>query len=388
MKKKIEKWQISTLIERINTISFPEYQREPNIWNKLSKQRLIDSITRHFDIAPIYFYRRDNDLVNCVDGRQRISAIMSFLGENEKDKDNNFNFRSINELYEDSPVPFESLQNSSFTKIKTWSENGTNTDAKTFINRFMNYRFTVVVLSETRDSSEFNLQFTRLNFGLIINSGEKLNAMVGDLRDLCFDDLGQHEFLQLINMPERRYSREQTVAQILAQIFSLEDNNGHSDEPQFTKTRYFDLQALFKKHASMSKRHREISERIRSLFDLMTKVSTDLSEIRSRALIVSFVLLAYRQQAYSVKQLSKMGKFMRELGRRLKWQLSKGLHVDPEYYYLIEFQKHVTQASVEKPAVTERARLLEKAFSTWLDDGVLEGDEEYKKRTKENPGNT
>jgi len=36
-------------------IEFPEYQREPNIWSREQKQRLMDSIIRQFDIASIYF---------------------------------------------------------------------------------------------------------------------------------------------------------------------------------------------------------------------------------------------------------------------------------------------------------------------------------------------
>ena len=47
-------------------------------------------------------------------------------------------------------------------------------------------------------------------------------------------------------------------------------------------------------------------------------------------------------------------KFLEEFLGRLRWQVEKGLDVDPEYRYLIDFQRHVTQASVEKPAVDAR----------------------------------
>ena len=53
------------------------------------------------------------------------------------------------------------------------------------------------------------------------------------------------------------------------------------------------------------------------------------------------------------------------------------MDVDPEYRYLIDFQKHVTQASVEKAAVAARARVLEEEFRRWVEGQRLKGDEEY-----------
>ena len=93
-----------------------------------------------------------------------------------------------------------------------------------------------------------NLIFNSLDltWGVIINSGEKLNAMVGDLRDTCFDDLGQHGFLQVVSIPERRFAREQTAAQILAQVFSCESNRRLDDSVEYARTRNVDLQRMFK----------------------------------------------------------------------------------------------------------------------------------------------
>ena len=77
--------------------------------------------------------------------------------------------------------------------------------------------------------------------------------MVGDLRDECFNNLGKHSFLELTNIPERRYAKEQTVAQILAQVFSLEETKSNDGDSQFTKTRQPDLQRLFKENAQFYK---------------------------------------------------------------------------------------------------------------------------------------
>ena len=67
-------------------IEFPEYQREPDVWSREQKQRLMDSILRRFDIASVYFYRREDGTLECIDGRQRLNAIMSFLARNPADE--------------------------------------------------------------------------------------------------------------------------------------------------------------------------------------------------------------------------------------------------------------------------------------------------------------
>ena len=85
MERSIELWTVEQLQQKYGQIHFPEYQRDPNVWSRDAKQRLIDSMMREFDIAPLYLYTRENDVIDCVDGRQRIGAIMSFLGINERD---------------------------------------------------------------------------------------------------------------------------------------------------------------------------------------------------------------------------------------------------------------------------------------------------------------
>ena len=84
MRKTISPWSVKTLSEQFQQIEFPDYQREPNIWSLVEKRRLIDSMIREFDIASLYFYRHENGVLDCVDGRQRIGAIMAFLGVNPR----------------------------------------------------------------------------------------------------------------------------------------------------------------------------------------------------------------------------------------------------------------------------------------------------------------
>ena len=362
MKKDISKWSVEQLHEKYQGISFPEYQREPNVWSLLAKQRLIDSMVRQFDISALYFYRNDDDTLDCVDGRQRIGAIMSFVGENDNDSHNEFPFRVLNEVYEDDEHPFATLSKKTYAAIRELSAE--DASAKAFVEAFYGYEITAVVLSDSKEASEFNLQFTRLNLGTIINSGEKLNAMVGELRDLCFGDLREHPFLEAVRIPARRFSRQQLAAQIVAQVFSLEEA-GVSGQTRFTRTRHFDLQRLFKVHARLRESQTQWIGNLREVMTLLAQGFRNPECLRSRAMVVSTVLLAYELREETWFDASELAEFVGEFVKLVREQVKKGLDYDREARHYLDFQKHVTQASVEPRAVEQRAIMLRAEFERW-----------------------
>lgn len=382
MKKSASLWTISELREKANSINFPEYQREPNIWSRNAKQRLIDSIARCFDIASFYFYVDKIDNIeswDCVDGRQRIGAILSFLSENSKDMDEGFEFQILNEIFDDEDHPFRELDGKTYEEISTMARDG-DSKAQEFQNAFLGYHLTIVMLEDSARPEEFNLQFARLNLGTIINSGEKLNAMVGELRNLCFEDLGEHKFLEEVKIPTRRFAREQLAAQIVAQVFAFEGSR-QKDSIQFARTRHVDLQRLFKEYTVLGENEKKWIDRLRDLMDLLAGEMESFPALRSRAIILSTVLLAYGEDLRSSEAAQSLGRFIGEFVNCLLWQIGKGLDIDREEYgYLIEFQRHLTQASVEKQAVTARDLELKNAYHYWLDhDETLPGDAEFKK---------
>lgn len=384
MEKAIDSWSVQELKDNFTRINFPEYQREPTIWSRGAKQRLIDSMIRQFDIAAFYFYIHEDDSIDCVDGRQRIGAIMSFLGENEEnDKDDNgFVFRLRNEIYDDQDHDYSSLENNSFKDIDNLAKK--NPVAKKFVTAFKKYKLTIIQLSDSQKAEEFNLQFTRLNLGTIINSGEKLHAMVGELRDECFNGIGKHEFLKSTNIQTRRYAKEQVAAQILAQVFSFESSK-EKVEREYERTRHFDLQRLFKLHTTLGDKEKEWIEKTKQVMNRLKPAFSNLSTLKSRAIVVSTVLLAYEAENDSDEYANQLAEFIDEFIFRLRWQAQKGFLHDIEYRYLIDFQRHVTQASVEKPAVQERDETLKREFDFWKRSKSLRGDKEYMKKTGKDP---
>jgi len=378
MQKHTSLWKISRLMKTINQIDFPEYQREPTIWTRAAKQSLVDSILRDFDISAIYLYRHERGHWDCVDGRQRISAICSFLGENPDDKeDNAFPYKLMNEIFEDADHPYEAFINESYARIAERADQG-DPNAQSFRATFQSYPITVVELSDSAVPEEFNLQFTRLNLGQLIISGEKLHAMVGELRDLCFGRLGQHTFLSGIQIPTRRYAREQLAAQIVAQVFALETSKRDGGGREFARIRHIDLQRLFKLHAAIGSEERQWIERVEQVMDLLEDQLDSLPPLKSRSIVLSLVLLAHERGVETEEDARRFAEFATSFVGRLQWQVSLGLDVDDEYRYLIDFRRHLTQASVEKYSVRARATELERSFDHWREHRQLVGDQEYR----------
>ncbi len=378
MKKELKRWKVSDLLARYPEIDFPEYQREPTVWGRDAKQRLLDSMLRRFDMASIYLYKHDEGEYDCIDGRQRLNAIMSFVGRNEEGEDNKFEFQIKNEIEVDTNHPFQTLDGLTFEKINERAKKGEE-DAKRFLKDFHDYEINVVLLSDSEKPSEFNLQFARLNLGTIINSGEKLNAMVGDLRNECFDEggIGKHKFLDVVKIPTKRYSQEQVAAQILAQAFSLESKEGYA------RTRHFDLQRLFKEHYKLKENEKKVIKEIHKTMDRLAGVVKP-GLLKNRAMTVSVVILAWEKNLDG-KDLKTFTEYLEQCLGRLKQQLAKGLEVKRAYYPLIDFQKQITQASVEKPAIKARNEFLANGLSYWEKHRKLEVDVAYEKETGNKP---
>ena len=351
---------IKELKHEFPRIEFPEYQREPTVWSRDQKQRLIDSILRRFDIAAIYLYEREDQGWECIDGRQRLNAIMSFLGENPSDDDNGFPLRIQNEIADDEEDDLGRLEGQTFEQLEGDDERA-----------ILDYELIIVVLSGSHAPTEFNLQFLRLNLGTLINAGEKLHAMVGVMRDLLFDSdrLGKHPFLKQVGVPTRRYSRELIAAQLMLEA-SFKARTG-----DFTRARHFDLQRYLKKWADEEDPQ---TDAVAGTLDALEVNASDLAgELGNRAICVSVVLAAWELRIRQDTALAKeYADFVRVFLERLAAQVErmKQFNVDPRYDYLVTFQRHLTQAAVEPLAITYRHRTLMDEFDRWRETGQLSGD--------------
>jgi hypothetical protein len=372
MKKSNERWTIKQLFERRHLVEFPEYQREPTVWNLEKKQRLIDSILRDFDIASIYLFKKEDATYgyayDCIDGRQRINAILSYLEENKEDKeDNGFHLTMANEIYDDLGR-FGEVNNKRFKNLpREWQD------------RIWNYPINVVEIDHVENEEELNLLFLRLQLGQILNAGEKLHAMTGEMRDYIFNDIGRHDFFKGIRIPYRRYAREQVAAQIVLNSFSRKETG------QYHRSRYIDLQEFFKERNRLSKNDSKLTNEIRQKLDMVCQYLKDeLHLVGNRAIAVSlFLFVSELIDQSRENEIAQFAEFLVKFMKTLKWQIPKGVQMDAAYHYLLDFQTYVTQAAGEKYAIQNRHDFLSKGFYYYKRKKAIEGDDKYFEHTGE-----
>jgi len=366
MKKENKPWTIRDLRDNQNFLEFPEYQREPTVWNLQKKQRLIDSILRDFDIAAIYLFKKREEEYDCIDGRQRINAILSYLGVNESDTDNNFHLNIINEIFVDTDK-FVDVNNVEFCQL--------DEDTK---EKILNYQLNVVEIYEVENAKELNLLFLRLQLGSILNAGEKLHAMTGDMRDYIFNIIGGLGFFAGINIPYRRYAKEQIAAQITLNFFSIRENNG-----EFHRSRYIDLREFFKEHSTLSDVGKERIEEIKQVLNtIQIHFGDNLKSINNRAIAVSvFFFVNELIDQGKESEIDQFLNFFIKFIKTLKWQISKGVRMDEPYYDLLKFQTHVTQAAGEKYAIQNRHEFWREYFDYYKQENKIKGDNEYREAT-------
>lgn len=350
------KWTIDELQKKqFENIEFPEFQREASVWDLDKKRKLIDSILRDFDIAGIYLYKREDGNYECIDGRQRINAILSFLGlnvskdeENANRANNNFRFISSDEL----------LGNQILTEYnnKTWQELKPSQQAK-----ILNYVMNVIEITGIDNDEELNLMFLRLQLGVPLNAGEKLNAMLGDMRNFIFKNtlkdkgLGSQQYFRFLEIPQRRFSKELTASQIALNFFSLQTNEG------FKRARFIDLQEFYRRYQKFETKDKStrdlLIKRLKLVYDYL-KDERKL-KLKNRAIGVSvFFFINMLIEKGQTNQINDFIKFLTLFLKRLKEQIEKGIDIEPRYRDLLKFQTYITQAAVEKYAIENRQEFL------------------------------
>jgi len=212
MKRRVEGWTIEKLEKERNTITFPEYQREKNLWPTEKKIMLIDSILKDIDIPKLYFNRLSDKTIEVIDGQQRLWSIWEFV-------DNIFPYRA-------------SGRRLLFSQLSA-AEKRTIKDCTLQITVF-----------EDAEEDYLRELFVRLQLWLLLNTGERLHAATGKIKNFVFGQMVSHDFIGKLGIPERRYAKETLCAQICINVFSLEKTK------LFARTRWEDLGAFFSEYAN------------------------------------------------------------------------------------------------------------------------------------------
>jgi hypothetical protein len=341
VKRRVENWTLEDLEAARPRISFPEYQRQPNLWTIEKKRLLIDSILQDIDIPKLYFNETRDGGLEVVDGTQRLWSIWEFV-------DDEFTVTSAGEE-------------------KLYSALGRSARAQ-----MRKYQLQVTILEDAPDEYLREL-FVRLQLGLLLVTGEKLHAATGKMKDLVFKKLPTHSFVKSIRVPERRYAKETLCAQIAINSFTRAKTH------EFARTRYEDLLFFFKEYEHPSGEDaaffRAQSVEISRVLDRMgTAFGKRATELTNRSYILSMYLLV--EDLYSVletvKRQQRLVTFAFALWNRLREESSLG--IDRKNRELYSFQTLLSSAPGERYQIERRhSKLLEylKYFET---TGKVKGD--------------
>lgn len=321
-----------------------DYQRE-KIWSRSNQEQLLDSIVKNIDIPKLYLAKTANSEsfdFECIDGKQRMTTLLSFY-KPEK---------------EETPLT-----------VKVAGEKYTYKQLKKELpqiaKKIDGFELTFVVYPELDDEEFIREIFRRLQLGVRLNAGELLKTFTGTLRDFVYKEMGgDAPFLRHTKLSEKRFSRPFTLAQICINSF------GRSETGEFVRARYDDLEDFFKDKYNLDENDENL-QRIRKVLRVMDKAfGKDAQKISSRAVAVSAYLFV--EQLYMEKRTALLKRFAKFFTALLD-EIDANLKLLAQYKratnttVLEEFQKYISQASVEPYAIKRRHLFLEKAFAHYLD---------------------
>lgn len=321
MKTTVLQCSVEELCRLMGKIEFPEFQREPSVWPLHKKQLLVDSIFRGFTIGTLYFTTTVSEFkevsalaeiagsIDCIDGRQRVSAIWAYRGilkipdDHTRDRlKNDFEY-AYDVRYIINSGEAEDSNESESNEKALQQQNGKKFDQLPGAMRddFNKYQVSIVLIqildSDAAAYSALASLFLRLNLGEPLKGSERLKAMRGSMRDFVFgldrphnNDEGVPEFsrsayFNALQTTKFRYYREMTAAQIASLFFSVKNDKG------FVRTRYEDLQDFFRRYAvAKDEFTKDYNELVSLSNNLESRVENTNLAIGNRAMAVSYFL--------------------------------------------------------------------------------------------------
>lgn len=323
----MREWQLLYLYKIRNKISFPVYQRGL-VWDTEKKRLLVDSIFRGIDIPKLYLQKTGDEEWDCIDGHQRILAIVGFF-----DGEFKYEERIFEELEEADKRIFE------------------------------DYKLTITEVDEITEE-EVRLLFTRLQLGVPLNAGEKLNAIKSNMGEFI-KRMKAHPFIENASIPSRRLAKEQVCAQI------CNNSSFINKTGEFRNSKYEDLENLYRAYADLDLESDTASNIMRILDKLNDIFGEEAREITNRASVVSIYLMV--EEMVIGNDLSGKEEAVRDFYVRFLNNLREevSLGIDAKSRFLISYQSRIIQAADSRISIAERHDKLKFAFEHFLGTGDI-----------------
>jgi hypothetical protein len=341
MKRRVVNWPVAELNKRRVSISFPEYQRQPNLWSDEKQELLIDSILKDIDIPKLYFNKTPANELEVVDGNQRLWSIWRFL-------DGEYKYGSNG-------------KSSAFSELSEPEQNA-----------ILNYELQITIFDDAPDKYLRQL-FVRLQLGLLMVTGEKLHASTGEMKTFVFQKLSAHKLFQALNLPKRRFAKETLAAQMCINSFS------RAKTESFYRTRYEDLDFFFREYESPQGRvlqfFREQCKKIIKVLDNLWECFGDKAQkLGSRSYILSVYLLFEEigDRLKSQKDRDTFVDFVLRLWTRVREEVSAG--IDRTNRELYAFETMLSSAPGERYQIERRHKKLIQYYEHFKKTGKIVGD--------------
>jgi hypothetical protein len=322
-----------------------DYQRE-KIWSTQQQKLLLDSILRDIDIPKIYIVEVKSDKqfdYECIDGKQRMTTLLRFFKP---------------ELNEEAPLTVRHYEREyTYKQFKSKYPK----DAKTI----EDYELSFTIYKALDDEFVREI-FRRLQLGIRLNSGELLKTRTGTIRDFIYKEVGnQGPFFKYTNLSEKRFSRPFTLAQICINSFAKAKPDG-----EFVRARLQDIEDFFEDNHDMDRNDENLA-RLRKVLKLMDSGFKNYAAgISSRAVAVTAYL--YAEELFKENQAIQIGKFAKfyiKLLEEIKYNMDRIARYEKPTNSTVmeEFQKYISQASVEPYSIKRRHAFVKSAFKHYLE---------------------
>jgi hypothetical protein len=231
-----------------------EFQRG-EVWDLSRKQKLIDSILRGYNINTIYLRQLSDGRYECLDGQQRLKTILKEF---------------LNDKFPINPkITPEFNRETYFSELPEFLKS-----------KIRNYSIYAIIFYTDKDEETCKI-FLRLQEGLPLNSAEKLNAIMGFLRNEIVK-LAKHPFMKKVSIRDYRF----THRYLLAQAYLLTLRN------QICDVKFRNLQEMYNTYKN-ARAPQLVSNTVKKVLNFLDReFGEDAGVIKYNADFISLYLLA------------------------------------------------------------------------------------------------
>ncbi len=289
MKMESRSRALDKLYKRRDHFEFPGWQRE-KVWRADRQRLLIDTIFQGWHLPKYYFVKVNDapDQYEVVDGQERLAAIWAF---------------------QDGTLALSDESSREFGG-KTYRELPPDVS-----DRFDDFEIQFEEISGATDEELTGL-FQRLQMGVGLTPDERLNAVLGDLRDFCWDMARHKFFAEKVLISEKRYAHFGVSVR-----FAFLEIEGISSQLRLPQ-----LEQLLRDHAAFSTTS-NAARRMREALEFLDVAFPERSSaLRNRSAVLALLRLSGRlvDSGVTLKRATEVGRYFENFAASVRKEVEKG----------------------------------------------------------------